>query len=102
MRKAGPSARVRPDGLDDALLRDARFVADRRLLEVVHVELRRSLDPADLRAAPAGRIVSFAMTPLDISATRIRMLLSKGQSPRYLLPDPVIAHIWKHRFYSEN
>ena len=59
-------------------------------------------DAAALRKAPAGCIVPFAMTQLDVSATRIRALLSKGQSPRYLLPDPVIAHIWKRRFYSEN
>ena len=59
-------------------------------------------DPSALGKAPAGCIVPFAMTQLDISATRIRALLSKGQSPRYLLPDPVIAHIWKRRFYSEN
>ena len=65
-------------------------------------ERRRCADPAALRQAPAGCIVPFAMTQLDISATRIRMLLSKKQSPRYLLPDPVIAHIRKHCFYLEN
>ena len=59
-------------------------------------------DSSALGKAPAGCIVPFAMTQLDISATRIRALLSKDESPRYLLPDPVIAHIRKHRFYSEN
>ncbi|MFT3961877.1 nicotinate-nucleotide adenylyltransferase [Propionivibrio sp.] len=59
-------------------------------------------DPARLAAAPAGCIATFAMTPLDISATRIRSLLSKGQSPRYLMPDSVIAHIHEHRYYTEN
>ena len=65
------------------------------------LELRRSLDPADLRAAPAGRIVSFAMTPLDISATRIRAALSKGESVRYLLPDALIGYLQTHRLYTE-
>lgn len=51
MRKPAPRARVRHDGIDDALLRDARFVADRRLLEVVHMELERSLDGDAARAA---------------------------------------------------
>ena len=59
-------------------------------------------EPALLNAATAGRIVSFAMTPLDISATKIRALLSKGQSTRYLMPDTVIDFIQKHNFYPEN
>ena len=59
-------------------------------------------DPAALRKAPAGCIVPFAMTQLDISATRIRTLLSNGQSSRYLLPDQLIAHIHTHHFYTEN
>lgn len=63
---------------------------------------RRCYDPGQLADTPAGRIVTFAMTPLDISATRIRSMLSKDLSPRYLLPDSVIAHIHNHRFYTEN
>ncbi|WP_153110413.1 nicotinate-nucleotide adenylyltransferase [Propionivibrio limicola] len=63
---------------------------------------RGSTDPADLTGAPAGRIVTFAMTPLDISATRIRELLSKGLSPRYLLPDSLVDYIRNHHFYLGN
>ena len=59
-------------------------------------------DPAALRKAPAGCIVPFAMTQLDISATKIRALLSKGLSPRYLMPDGLITHIQQHHLYSEN
>jgi nicotinate-nucleotide adenylyltransferase len=58
-------------------------------------------DPGRLAIAPAGNIVTFAMTPLDISATRIRALLAAGASPRYLLPEAVLAHIHEHRFYLE-
>lgn len=58
-------------------------------------------DPLLLAEAPAGRIATFAMTPLDISATRIRTLLSKGHSTRYLLPDVLVDHIQAHHFYSE-
>lgn len=58
-------------------------------------------DPEGLAEAPAGRITRFAMTPLDISATRIRTLLSKGQSTRYLLPEVLVEHIRTHHFYSE-
>ena len=63
---------------------------------------RSCADPAQLAQTPAGRIVTFAMTPLDISATKIRALLSRGQSPRYLLPESVIDHILKNRIYLEN
>ncbi len=28
---------------------------------------------------------------MDISSTRIRELIARGLSPRYLLPDPVLA-----------
>lgn len=60
---------------------------------------------ADIQAltqAPAGRIVMFAMTQLDISATKIRTLLSKQHSTRYLLPEALIAHIQDHHLYPEN
>lgn len=61
---------------------------------------RRAESPAALGAAPAGRIVAFAMTQLAVSATQIRALLANGRSPRYLLPDAVIAYIQKQFFYS--
>jgi nicotinate-nucleotide adenylyltransferase len=41
----------------------------------------------DWRGQPAGRVLQLDVTPLDISATRIRSLLASGRSPRYLLPD---------------
>ncbi|WP_266157931.1 nicotinate-nucleotide adenylyltransferase [Dyella silvatica] len=43
-------------------------------------------DAAVLRALPAGKIIDLAVTPLEISATRIRELLAAGRDPRYLLP----------------
>lgn len=63
---------------------------------------RYSEDPGVLRAAPGGRIVSFAMTQLDISATKVRALLSQGLSTRYLVPDSSAAYIAAHHLYSEN
>jgi nicotinate-nucleotide adenylyltransferase len=41
---------------------------------------------AALREAPAGKVANLAITPLEISATRIRALLAEGRDPRYLLP----------------
>lgn len=55
---------------------------------------------ADLAATPAGRIVPFEITPLDISATAIRRLLSHTHSPRYLLPDTVLDYIALHHLYT--
>ena len=41
----------------------------------------------DWRNHPAGRVLQLDVTPLEISATRVRHLLASGRSPRYLLPD---------------
>jgi nicotinate-nucleotide adenylyltransferase len=41
----------------------------------------------DWRDRPAGCVLQLDVTPLEISATRIRHLLASGRSPRYLLPD---------------
>lgn len=61
---------------------------------------RHSASPAVLAETPAGRIVPFAMTKLAISATQIRTLLAAGCSPRYLLPDALIAYIQKTNLYA--
>lgn len=60
---------------------------------------RRLTDAGGLQTAPAGRIATFAMTQLAISATQIRQLLSNGRSPRYLLPDSVLDYIQTHSLY---
>ena len=60
---------------------------------------RRLSDPMGLKTAPAGGIVTFAMTQLAISATQIRQLLANGKSARYLLPDSVLDYINLHQLY---
>lgn len=62
---------------------------------------RHCADPALLATVPAGRIITFAMTQLAISATRIRALLAQGGSVRYLLPEAVIVHIRNKCLYRE-
>ncbi|KAB2899056.1 MAG: nicotinate-nucleotide adenylyltransferase [Xanthomonadales bacterium] len=52
---------------------------------------RRASDPASLRETPCGRVLPIMVTPLDISATRIRELLAAGHEPRYLVPDALLA-----------
>ena len=50
------------------------------------IATRRTADLDELHAWPAGRVIELAVTPLEISATRIRELLAAGRDPRYLLP----------------
>jgi nicotinate-nucleotide adenylyltransferase len=56
-------------------------------------------EAADLADAPAGRIVPFAITALEISATVIRRRLASGLSVRYLVPDAVLDYIDSHQIY---
>lgn len=50
------------------------------------VAARQVADPRLLRDQPAGLVAELEVTPLEISATRIRDLLAAGRDPRYLLP----------------
>jgi nicotinate-nucleotide adenylyltransferase len=54
---------------------------------------------ADLAGAPAGRIVAFTITALEISATAIRQRLAQGLSVRYLVPDAVLDYIETRQIY---
>ena len=60
---------------------------------------RRLPDAGALQGAPAGGIVTFAMTQLAISATQIRKLLLNQVSARYLLPDSVLDYIQTNSLY---
>jgi len=60
---------------------------------------RRQADASVLRSAAGGRIVTFAMTQLAISATQIRKLLANDLSARYLLPDTVLDYIRARSLY---
>lgn len=70
-------------GTDEALPADAQTVLDQR----------GKSDAAALRQSLAGAIVRCEPPPLAISASRIRSLLAAGRSPRFLLPDVVLADI---------
>jgi nicotinate-nucleotide adenylyltransferase len=67
----------------------------RRLLGERGCDRRESL-----ACAPGGRILLQSVTALDISSTRIRGLIGQGSSPRYLLPDPVLALIEQTGVYT--
>ena len=70
---------------------------DAELAEMVRE--RRAEASEELPFAPSGRIVFLEVTQLAISATGIRRLIAEGKSPRYLLPDPVLAMIREERLY---
>lgn len=82
--------------------RPGHGIDERSLPPAIGAELaaRRSVDASALHAQPAGRILPFAMTALDIAATRIRALLAAGASVRYLLSPAVLDYIQSNRLYS--
>lgn len=61
---------------------------------------RRCDDVATLAAAPAGCIMICEPPLLDISATRIRALVTAGRSIKFLVPDKVIQLINRTRCYT--
>lgn len=54
---------------------------------------------APLHTAPAGRLAFLAVSPQDISATRIRAALAAGQPVAGQLPEAVLAYIRNHQIY---
>jgi nicotinate-nucleotide adenylyltransferase len=59
----------------------------------------RHATATDLADAPAGCIVPFTITALEISASAIRQRLATGLSARYLVPDAVLDYIDSHQIY---
>ena len=54
---------------------------------------------SDFQSAPAGRIVQFAMTPMEISATAVRLRLASGNLPQEWLPPDVLDYISRNHLY---
>ena len=54
---------------------------------------------ADLSQQNAGFIHMQQITALDISSTKIREMFKNVQTPRYLIPDKLIAYIKQHQLY---
>jgi nicotinate-nucleotide adenylyltransferase len=81
---------TRPDA--DAARPDA-------LAAALQQELSHRQVPAGSATGPAGAVVFQNMTALDISATRIRAILARQGSVRYLLPDAVLDYIHQHQLY---
>ena len=62
---------------------------------------RITLNLRELLGSPAGKIMTFSMTPIAISSTAIRALAGEGASIRYLTPDPVVEYIRSHQLYAK-
>jgi nicotinate-nucleotide adenylyltransferase len=60
---------------------------------------RATVDPQQLQEVPSGFVLLSLLTPLDISATKIRTQLAHGGSPRYLLPGAVLDYIQTNSLY---
>ena len=61
---------------------------------------RISQDVTELREAPAGRIAFVPVTPVAVSATRLRAAIARGETPSAdELPAPVWTYINDHRLY---
>lgn len=52
-----------------------------------------------LESSPAGLVFFQEVIQIEISASKIREIIDKGKSPRYLLPDPVWAMIREKSIY---
>ncbi|HET7765358.1 MAG TPA: nicotinate-nucleotide adenylyltransferase [Burkholderiales bacterium] len=63
---------------------------------------KRAGTPDALRRRPAGGIVTYGTTALDISASAIRAHFAQSRSPRYLLPSAVLDYIHAHRLYASD
>ena len=59
----------------------------------------RSAQPEQLARSAAGRIASFDMPPMDISASAVRAGFATGQDMRHLLPAAVLAYIQSQHLY---
>ncbi len=60
---------------------------------------RITLNLKELLASPAGKIMTFSMTPFAISSTAMRSLVATRASIRYLTPDPVVDFIQSRKLY---
>jgi len=67
------------------------------LTALLHDHYTENVD--DLIEKTNGHIHMQKVTPLEISATRIRESLKTGHSVRYLMPENVIAYIATHKLY---
>ena len=62
---------------------------------------RESAELQELWEAPAGRLAFLTVSPQDISATRIRAALARGESVQGQLPEAVLDYIRTNQIYGQ-
>lgn len=61
---------------------------------------RLSQDVRDIADSPAGRVLFVPVTPVDVSATRLRAAIARGETPSSdALPATVWTYIENHHIY---
>ena len=80
-----PGDALRPDALAGPLADEVRG--------------RWTDDPAELAAAPAGRVLRLGQPLHDVSATDLRARIAGGRPWRHLVPEAVADYIERHRLY---
>jgi len=58
---------------------------------VAETAARRAPAVSALRDAAFGKVLDLAVTPLEVSASAVRLLLAAGREPRWLVPDALFA-----------
>ena len=66
------------------------------------VARHRAVNPGDLQRKPAGKVLFWRVTQLEISASHIRALAASGRTIRYLVPDPVFDEINRQGLYRDD
>ena len=86
-------------GLLDALLLEVNRQLSAKGLYIKTGEVSIVENKAEMARCSAGKLFFQVITQLDISATAIRSMIARGNSPRFLLPDAVIGYISEYRLY---
>lgn len=67
----------------------------------MEIEPRLTVEPSDLHAVPAGRVLRLRQPLADVSATRVREAIARGGGWRGQVPAAVAAYIDRHRLYAK-
>jgi nicotinate-nucleotide adenylyltransferase len=74
---------------------------DYRAVLAAEIKLREVSQSEDLAARACGAVMHLQISQQDISSTVLRRMIREGKSPRFLLPDPVLAYLYKHGLYRD-
>lgn len=87
-------------GMDQAEMLDT-WKRPEKIFALAEVDVlsRPGHSPQGIPPRWRGRVRIIEIPGLDISSSRIRLLVSRGRSIEYLVPKPVAGYIARHRLY---